>query len=384
MLRTKTIVPILGWLFCLVILLPTLVTRTERGDLGLILEAAARLEVGLPLYDLTHLNEHTKAPMATLLFLPLTKFPTFWVERLWDVAVISSWLLISLVFSKVLIQRHSVGISSLFLLGLLFTLNNWNSELRGGQVNALLLAFVLMSALPLPSVISGCLFAVALIVKPTYLIFLPWVIVHSKRKLPFLSSAAAMVIALSLIYGLVFGFERLLLDHLAWRNFLPLSVDKHLLRLDNYGIPTQLAHVGLNFLIPWVGALSLVIGSCLAFARDKWLSFALIAPWLVFGSPMAWMQNFVVVLPLVLFASAELLDDPKHSQVAVTCLTLIYLGLQVCNPTVLGTPFGELYVKSSYLPFWTVLLATMTYSSLRLKPASFRIPTASRVEPDPV
>jgi hypothetical protein len=82
---------VLKWLavalFCAIYLSQfyvTLFKKTSRGDLALVLDAATRMRSAELVYDTAEYHTHTKPPLTTLAFVPLSMLPRFYAERVWD------------------------------------------------------------------------------------------------------------------------------------------------------------------------------------------------------------------------------------------------------------------------------------------------------------
>ncbi len=350
---------VLGVLLCVAVITPTIVRRPERTDLHILLESANRLKEGKAVYTLADANEHTKPPFATMLAMPLLRVNPVELSRIWDALNIAVYVLLSL-----LIARHlAVGKNTLTLamLGLLFTLSNWNQEIRLGQYNVLTLALLMAAALLVPGFVSGILVTVALLFKPTNILFLPWVWSRSSSRKGLVIGALTSVAILSVLYALWIGPLSLLADNIEWIRFLPQSTAKHLHRLDNYSLVRIADELGRAPLVPWLWVAGAAIVTCTAYLGTSWVP-GLAAAGVVSAvlSPMAWFQNYTLCLPFVLLVWARLLSSPPgfRKGAFAASLTLFYVGLQLYNPTLLSAgAWGGL--RWMPIPLWATLASAV-------------------------
>lgn len=339
-----------GWIG--ITFLITLIRRPGRNDLEIILHACNRLTWGLPIYDMLQHNEHTKPPLGTVLFLPLTWIPRGWAYRIWDVLLLSSLAL----WLRAWVPRISGAtpwVFSAFVLGM--TLNNWNAELRGGQTNGILMMLGWIGVFAQNPWISGLALLVPILIKPHFVLLLPLVLLHSKR--PFSRGGAACVFLafLAMLYGIVFGWNRLLTDHQHWLEIGPLSIQKHILREDNFGIPAMLASIGVGDHSVAVLAIALVSSIFIAWReKNAQLAFAWVCLLLTMSSPMVWMQNFVLCTPFI----GLLLCSVRTSRLAGGSLVVFFLTLQLWNPETYSLPFSQQYLVPLRPPFWGVFVGT--------------------------
>ena len=339
-------------------LLPTLTLKLGRTDLGLLRQAAERLWHHATVYDLADVNEHTKPPLATLVASVLLLVPQALQERLWD--------LFNLVAFLAWGKRYATSRRHL-LVGILFTLNAWNAEILMGQFNLLTL-WGMIWATEGKSPLRGAGLVLALLFKPANLVFLPWVWRYGRRR-GLLLSAAATLAVLAGVYAGVFGPGALFADHLAWWRFLPGSVAKHLLRDDNYGLPSLVAQVagGINTSTPWM-VVGLLLAIWVTRREEKTSALAWLAGIGIVVSPMAWLQNY----SLLLAANLVWLSEYRRRQMFQigVALALVYVFHQGWNPT-LKPYLGVFAAFRPPLLAWLVA-SSLIVSSLRFQRHSDR------------
>ena len=351
-----------------VLLSLTFFKRTERTDLEIVQRAVKRMQAGEVFYRLDDNQEHTKPPLGTFLFLPIAHLPQPVLKTVWDVLLTLSTLCLFWILLKKIPWKSELKLSTLALLAFALTFNNWNSELRCGQFNVLFFTGMLLGAL-YSSTAAGAVFALSLMVKPTFLVFFPWVFLQVPNKKRFFLSATLTVVGLFTLYMAEFGKERFISDHFLYLETAPLSVEKHIERRDNHGLPSllsswnkkasfssliQFLSVGLSALIVWRG-------------KNKWRSLALIAVLGAFLSPMAWVQNYTLALPFILFALDDFFSTKEFTTKSLSALTLIsfFIAFQVFNPTTLKTAWGD-YVWKFRLVDWLTLLSILSYGLMRV------------------
>jgi hypothetical protein len=189
--------------------------------------------------------------------------------------------------------------------------------------------------------------------------FIPWILVQAKKDENrrrnfgrFIIGGGGILILLATTYTALRGSSRLVTDHLEWLAFLPRSTLKHIDRVDNYGIPSLLAHLGFAWASSPHLALAATLLSWLACQSSKRqdLTFHLVA-WISLAfSPMTWKQNFIVFIPLATMLASRL---PRVSAL-VGLLAVLMIGFL--------TPYwtGESFIHSwgyALGPLWVAALA---------------------------
>jgi len=287
-----------------------------RLDLDILLNAARRFSHGEPVYLLSDVAEHTKPPLLTPLLLALSRVPESLIRSMMDVVIGALPFVVWWQWNRLSPRQSMLPFWSL---GVAFAVLSpvWHAEARLGQYNLLLIVMTLAAAWcsrTEKASISGILMALGILLKPTQLIFLPWVIASAgasswkKHFRGFAYGALSVPLVLGSWYMALAGADRLIADHLQWLKFLPQSTLKHIDRLDNYGIPALLSHQGAAWAASPITALAATLLSVVvsvfwkrpdqSFQVVAWISLAL--------SPMTWKQNFIVLLPLTLVLASRL------------------------------------------------------------------------------
>lgn len=361
--RWEKILWVAGPLLAMLVILATFLRGADRTDLSIFLKAADNLRAGRPVYDLADANEHTKPPLATELFVPLLDVDRATLGRVWDGMNVLLLVALAYFFVRRLIRRQPPTRRTWVILTLLWLLNPWNKEIRLGQYNLLTFAFLLLAAIGRPAFLSGGLAALAVLLKPTNIFFVPWAWKHSPARRTFLWSAAVLTLILALLYVHHAGLHALIDDHRIWLRVLPQSAAKHLHRSDNYGLVRILDEAGGAKWMPTVQLASGALVLLSAFAAD-WITGLVIAGiFAILLTPMAWFQNYVLLLPLVVQLFARGFSPQANfgeKWFARLALVSLYLGLQIF-PALAGQGILKSY-SDLPVPLWSLLIATALWA----------------------
>ncbi len=354
-------------LFCAIYLSQfyvTLLKKTSRGDLALVLDAATRIRSAELVYDAAEYHTHTKPPLTTLAFIPLSMLPRFYAERVWDfftlIAMIGciAWTL------QLLPPMPGVKKAGVGFLAFCCTFNSFNAELIFGQFNVLLL-LAAMAAVFSPAVVpAGAVYAFSLFFKPTQIVFGPLILrSHQERGSvgKWLAGGIAIVALLALAYGSFLGIDRLVSDHLAWWAKAGGVTPIHVAREDNNGLPSLFASWGMAPELWWLfqlGGMAFAFGMA-SRVKDKFAVFALTAATTIVCSPMAWRYVYVLAFPLLCWMWAKSLT-PVLSTTSRWILRVgilaYFWGTQVYNPELLKVP-GLAGFFPDRPPLWGLLIA---------------------------
>jgi hypothetical protein len=354
-------------IFCALVLLPTLVQRTGRTDLHILVQAADRFQAHEPVYRLEDANEHTKPPLVTLAMVPFSWIPLFWLSRIWDCAV----LLAVFFLMRALLKELSGSTDShtlLALYALFLVLTPVNAELRLGQYNLLLLTLIVVTTFkPLPFY-QGSALALAVLFKPTFILLAPWTFRYSTHRLRTIVGGLTVVATLSLVYAWFRSTPQLIADFQEWVRFLPQSSAKHLLRFDNHGLPSVLAASGFTLSDGFFQLTGLAIAAFFAWrGSSRLFSLSVACAATVFFSPMAWLQNYTLLLPAVLLV----LQQSASEKALRFSLVLLWFGIGFINPTT-SQWLGVEHWGWQRIPFWS-LAAALVWTLIALRDRTWAI-----------
>lgn len=357
----------LGWLIVAYVVGLTLFVKNNwRVDLEIMLRAADRLKQGLDPYVLTEILEHTKAPVITQFFIPLTWLPQKLLFVLWDLANVSLITAVTLFFANVF-RTPSMKQSTAILICLILLLNPLNTEIWTGQFNVMIFASVLAAVMPWPASLRGVLLFAGLALKPSYLLFAPWIALHAPNRNRLAVATVASALASFALYAWIFGWGALKADQARWSEFLSLSTIKHLKESSNNGLPSWV-YAHFENVLP-VGPLGicrvftiggLAVSTLLAFANrtDKWVALCAIAVLVPLCSPMTWFQNYTLMIPftLLLLHDATRLG-PSKRRLAKLALVPLCLTYPFSNPEVMKTNWGHWYLADTRVSMWGAVCA---------------------------
>jgi hypothetical protein len=354
-----------GWIVLgLTVLLALHAWRIKSGiDLQVYLRAGSRALVGEEIYVLSESSPFKYSPPVALLFAPLSLLPTRAAQLLWV-------LISAAAFTRfVQLQGRGTGLGAwwrpLLVLGLASPY--LSQVLFLGQADALLVWLMALSELdakraPLR---SGVLWAIVCLFKLPFLLFGLLVVAFGEgRRLLGLTLGLALFAFAGVLR---FGLAGLLHEVSAWRALLAESTPVSLIATDNQSLTAILCSLGL---VPeqhpgWLSALTLVLSAALLLAstlvtRRVWmrdraeartLAGALTFYLAAFLSPLGWLSNLVVIVP-VAWGLISLRERPLAK------VGLVVLGAAVlCNYDLLGR---EVFVELLRLKVfgWATLLST--------------------------
>ncbi len=349
-----------GWMlgFMFLIVLPTFIQRPDRTDLHLLVQAAHRLLAGEAVYRLQDVNEHTKPPLVTFLFLGPSQISLFWLSRHWDLMNVLACFFLLRVLVRQVDPPAGASRLSLALMAAFLCLTPLNAELRLGQYNILFLSWLAAAGFYRRDLLAGVGLCLAVLFKPPFIFLMPWILRGANRPLRVLVAGAGALAILCAGYALTFGAQRLIADMVEWSRFLPQSSAKHLLRPDNHGLPSVAAAIwGGNpekmFLfvgIAWAAATAF-------FARERLLALALGCVAMVVFTPMAWMQNYSLLLPAGVWAFDRLVKSRGIARALLaTAAGVLWLGIGALNPTTCTWAGCEQWAFQR-VPLWALLSA---------------------------
>jgi hypothetical protein len=324
------------WLLVAAQIVRALFPKHPRGDLGLVLDAATRLRMAEPLYIASEYLPHTKSPLATFAFLPLTYLPVWLVDKVWDAAIIIAtvWLFAWCAKQVKGVFPSENSPTAVILAAFLCTFNPLNNELAFGQFNLFLLLSTI-SAVYLPQKwLGGALFTFSLIFKPTQILFVPWIFLFCRNRVQVFLGGCGLLVSLAVLYGFCFGWEKLVSDHVLWWASTAAATPFHLRRPDNYGLPSLFVTSGMPA-SAWI-ALQ-ILGLALAVGinhrqKDRFRALALSGCLVVLFSPMAWLHVYVLTVPWLVVLWGEARSQSKD-WLWLIAIAAYYWGTQIFNPT---------------------------------------------------
>jgi hypothetical protein len=196
-----------------------LARATYRIDLFICYQAASRLVHKEPVYRPSDHWIHTKAPLGTLLFVPLTPIRFSDLSHLWDALNLAVWLGAALWFARRFVSGATSerGASSLAddspwitpgfvaVLGLALSLPYFAIELELGQYNLIGLGIAILACRTRNSYGSAVLSTAMSCLKPTNVLLLPWIVFSRRHKAQLVLGIAATLCVLAALHAVFFN-----------------------------------------------------------------------------------------------------------------------------------------------------------------------------------
>jgi hypothetical protein len=324
--------------------------------------AAARAWHAEPLYrgDLDGHYQFKYLPAFAVLIAPVSHLPLRVAKPLWFVAsVLLLGVLVSLSLRLLPERRKRDWILVFFTLVVM--LKFYAHELLLGQVNVLFAVIMVGAAVFLRAgreAAAGALIALAIVVKPYAVIFLPWLAARRRRQavIGAGTGVAAVLAAPVLVYGVQGSIDL----HLGWWRTVTETTAPNLTNADNVSIAAMWAK--------WLGAGPLASGLTLATAAvvvvaavfvlmrrrhvlfPEGLEAALLLTCIPLLSPQGWDYVFLVSTPAIMFL-VNYEDRLPTVLRAATMAALAAIGLSVFD--VMG--------RAAYARFMALSIVTVCY-----------------------
>ena len=324
--------------------------------------AAARARQVEPLYrgDLDGHYQFKYLPAFAVLSAPVSLLPLPAAKALWFAT--SVLLLIALVsLSSALLPERRKPEWLLVACTLIVMLKFYAHELVLGQVNALFAVMIVAAALCLRigrDAVAGALIALAVVVKPYAVLFLPWL--AARRGAKATTAAGLGVAGLLAIPVLVYGFPGSIDLHRGWWATVTETTAPNLTNSDNVSIAAMWAKwLGagtLSSVLTMATATVVLGGAVFVFSRRRLVSFpegleaALLLTCIPLLSPQGWDYVFLVSTPAVLFL-VNYEDRLPNVLRAATVGALATIGLTVF----------DLMGRAAYTGFMALSIVTVCY-----------------------
>jgi hypothetical protein len=333
----------------------------KMPDLEVYWTAAARAHRAEPLYRAEDGHYQFKyLPAFAVLAIPAAALPLPSAKALWFCA--SVLLLVALVaLSLATLPERRRAAWALVALTVVVMLKFYGHELVLGQVNVLfgvLVAGAIAALKRRHEATAGALVALAIVVKPYAIIFLPWLL--ARRNAAAIGAAAAGGLALVAMPAVVYGGHDDILLHQAWWRTVTESTAPNLTNADNVSIAAMWAKwIGAGAAATMLAAATsaAVLGAAVAvFVRRSAVSFpeglegALLLTCIPLLSPQGWDYVFLVSTPAVLFI-VNYADRLPATMRTVTILALGIIGLSLYD--VMG--------RAAYAAFMAWSIVTVCY-----------------------
>jgi arabinofuranan 3-O-arabinosyltransferase len=333
----------------------------EMPDFEVYWRAAARASSAEPLYRVDDQHYQFKyLPAFAVLASPIGRLPLATAKTLW-LATSALLIVLLLALSLDILPSRRRPAWLLVAATVVVMAKFYGHELLLGQVN-LLFAVVLTGAVSLlrrdQEVLAGVLVALAVVIKPYAVLFLPWLAVR-RRPAPVLSAAAGVLGAL-LLPMLVYGPAGTLALHRAWWETVTTSTAPNLLNQDNVSLAAMYAKwIGPGATAAQLSAatgLLLIVVAAWAVRRRPGVVFpealeaGLLLTLVPLLSPQGWDYVFLIATPAVMVL-VNGLDELPAGVRAVAAAALLVIGLSLF----------DLLGRTAYARFMALSMITLCF-----------------------
>jgi len=360
--RPRVVVTLLA-VAAILLLALLFVSKVSRKmpDLAVYWTAATRARAAEPLYRAEDGHYQFKyLPAFAILAIPLSAATLESAKAIWfvtSVGLLTALIVLSLRF---LPERRKpiwlvVGVT------LVVMLKFYGHELVLGQMNALfavIVALAVFAARRGNEGTLGGLIALAIVVKPYAVIFLPWLLLRGRR-ISIVTATAGTILAIALP-AVVYGFQDDIELHRAWWETVSASTAPNLTNADNVSIAAMWAKwIGAGGLATALAAatsvlvLALTLVVCLnrsTVTFPEGLEAALLLTVIPLLSPQGWDYVFLVSTPAIMFLVNYDDLNPRVARIAVRA-ALVTIGLSVYD--IMG--------RVAYSRFMSLSVITLCY-----------------------
>jgi uncharacterized membrane protein len=330
-------------------------------DLAVYWTAATRARAAEPLYRVDDGHYQFKyLPAFAVLAIPFSATTLESAKAIWfvtSVALLAALVLLSLRILPE--QRRPTWI--LVAVTLVVMLKFYGHELVLGQMNALFAVIVAAAVLGLRrgnEWIAGALIALAIVVKPYAIIFLPWLVLRGRRVS--IGAATAGTILAIAIPAVVYGVQGDIELHRKWWETVSSSTAPNLTNSDNVSIAAMWAKwIGAGGLATTLTAvtslliLTLTLLVCLnrsTVTFPEGLEAALLLTVIPLLSPQGWDYVFLVSTPAIMLLVNYDDLNPRFSRLVIR-VALAAIGLSVYD--IMG--------RAAYGRFMSLSIITLCY-----------------------
>ena len=334
----------------------------QMPDLEVYWRAGARAAAGEPLYRTDDQHYQFKyLPAFAVLAMPLGAVALDTAKTAWFAASVA--LLVGFVTLSLKLPISRYGPTWLIVASVIVTMGKFfGHELILGQVNLLFGVVAVGSFLALRAkrdIAAGALIALAIVVKPYAVIFLPWLAVQRRLRAT-LAAAGGLVVALALPLTR-YDLERTLALHSEWWQTVTGSTAPNLLNQDNVSVAAMFAKwLGPGSLASWLtialGALLMLLAA-FVFARRRavvspeGLEGSLLLTLIPLLSPQGWDYVLLIATPAVVYVVNYRAFLPAGLRV-LTFAALATIGLSLFDA--LG--------RANYARFMALSIVTICFS----------------------
>jgi hypothetical protein len=344
----------------------------KMPDLAVYWTAAVRARAAEPLYRAEDQHYQFKyLPAFAVLAIPGGLLPLPVAKAVWYAAslLLLAWLV---TLSLTILPDRRKPQWVLVVVTVVAMLKFYGHEVVLGQMNTLLGVIVLAAVASLRrgrEVAAGLLIALAVVVKPYAVIFLPWLI--ARRRAPSIAAASAALAAIVVLPAVVYGVAGDVAEHRAWWTTVARSTAPNLTNADNVSVAAMYAKwIGVGPVAATLAAATcaaILAGAAFVFLRRRGLAFpeglesALLLTSIPMLSPQGWDYVFLVSTPAIMYLVNYEDRLPRAVRVA-TRIAIATVALSVYD--IMG--------RAAYGTFMSLSIITLCYFVVLAALASLR------------
>jgi hypothetical protein len=340
---------------------------SRMPDLEVYWSAGGRAALAEPLYRVEDRHFQFKYfPAFAMLAIPLGVLPLPVAKGLWFFTSVALLVVLLVLVPRLLIERRK-STALLIAITIVALGKFYVHELMLGQVNLLLAVVVTCALLAMKTKregMAGLLVALAIVIKPYAVIFVPWLVARRNRSsvLAVVAGVAAALVLPAVMYGL--GQTAAL--HRDWWRTVTDTTAPNLMTADNVSLASMNARwLGQGSLATSIAILTaavLLAAAALVFAHRRGIVFpegleaGLLLTLMPLLSPQGWDYVFLLSTPAVVYLAnyEDRLPQPLR---AMTIGALAIIGLTVFD--LVGRTVYQAFMQISGIPicFFVVITA---------------------------
>lgn len=319
----------------------------KMPDFAVYWTAAARAAHAEPLYrpDDGHF-QFKYLPAFAVLAIPIGLLPIGAAETVWFFTSIALLVaLVSMALRLPVEQRVSVG--WLAFITVISSLKFFAQELVLGQVNILFAVVVTGALLAMKTqkeASAGALIAIAILIKPYAVLFLPWLV--ARRRVPSIAVAGAGFAALLILPAALYGWDGNANLHREWWRTVTETTAPNLATLDNVSLAAMYYRwVGPGLLsqrLAYATAVILLGIVALGFFKRRAVPFpegiegAMLLTLIPLLSPQGWHYVFLIATPAIVYLAnyQDLLPRPMRTITIAAVATSAFSVFDLVGRTV--------------------------------------------------
>jgi len=346
------------------------------------------------------------SPFFALLVAPIGLLPLSYASFLWLLGMCISLFFVIRMAKKMIMGDKSPP-EYFYLLSLLLASKFLVREIRLGQTDFLILLFIFLCLLFAPAsggifnqrgkeFVAGIFLALAVLIKPTALIFIPYFLY--KKKFRSVASTIFMSLIFLMLPSLVYGFSKNMKLLLGWKTIIsassppllavdmnqsifaffyrlltPAPYEVNILNLSYTAVNAivWVTIVGLFLLLLFLNRKSGAIGKSFVHNKES-IEYSLLFIFMALFSPLGWFQNYsssiLAIMILVYYAletkfSKIPLKAGKDKSIIIM-LALFFILVDAINFETVGRRLNDLSLYLSFIS-WGIFILIASLSKLR-------------------